>query len=86
MLQVHPPQARDTIVILHGIWLVLALSALYLGYRLGHRAGYKAGNKEGFVNGLKRSIAVQKPTEILCRTLVPRTISEYGRYFASLLH
>lgn len=73
-------------MILHVIWLVVSGIMLFAGYRLGYRKGFKAGNKEGFVAGLKRSIAVQKPTEVLCRTLVPRPISDYGRYFASLIH
>lgn len=73
-------------MIVHGIWFAVTAIAVYSSYRMGYRSGFRTGNKEGFVTGLKRSIAVQKPTEVLCRTLVPRPIADYGRYFASLIH
>lgn len=67
------------------VWLFIAVLAFGLGYSWGRAAGLRVGSSEGFVKGLRRSIAVQKPTEALCRALVPRPLVEYSRHFTSLL-
>ncbi|MFO0946567.1 MAG: hypothetical protein U1D30_11550 [Planctomycetota bacterium] len=72
-------------LLIHVLWSVGLLAAAFSMYLVGYRRGFRAGQKSGFVNGLKRSIVLQKPTDVLCRTLMPRPLAEYGRYFASLL-
>lgn len=69
----------------YGVWGIGLVAVGVLTYTIGYRRGFRDGKKRGFVHGLERSIAVQKPTDVLCRTLVPRPLAEYGRYFASLL-
>lgn len=66
-------------------WLMIAALAFGLGYARGRTVGLRAGSSEGFVKGLRRSIAVQRPTEALCRALVPRPLVEYSRHFTTLL-
>ena len=53
-------------------WVGTIAAIFPLAYSLGYQAGRKQGKHEGFESALHRAIEVQRPLDILYRTLVPR--------------
>lgn len=53
-------------------WVGTVAATFPLAYSLGYQAGRKQGKQEGFASALHRAIEVQRPLDILYRTLVPR--------------
>jgi hypothetical protein len=69
----RPPIPLGTLTMIVILTWVGTVAAIFpLAYSLGYQAGRKQGKHEGFESALHRAIEVQRPLDILYRTLVPR--------------